>query len=162
MLIKACIPTITTLKGELSVAKILVNYFKRDPLSVLVAVHPLPSLYLKVPLLIAERSHGRITGLRRPLSPFPFSFFRSRQRFRVSNRHPSLMQHARRPENPSEETIVRNAYSKNKPCRRSQLYYNASTRLHGTQMANPSLLFKPNVASVKPSLPSGRNPASLG
>ena len=72
------------------------------------------------------------------------------------------MQHVRPPENPSKETIVRNAYSKNKPRRRSQLYYNASTRLRETQMANPSLLFKPNVASVKPSLPSGRNPASLG
>jgi hypothetical protein len=39
-----------TVEGELSVAKFLVNYFKRGPFSDPVAVHPLPQMYFKVPV----------------------------------------------------------------------------------------------------------------
>ena len=41
-------------KRRINVAKFLVKSFKRAPLLDLVAVHPLPSLYLKVSLLTVE------------------------------------------------------------------------------------------------------------
>jgi len=125
--------------------QILVNYFKRAPLPDLVAVHPCPVYTPKVPLLTEDQrgSRAELAVYLRPINPtilLPLFQFRRVSAFKSAtmaphmnaarhiliktlpkvwdqaNSHRSLVQQARRLENPSKELVVRNThYSKNKP-----------------------------------------------
>ena len=146
----------------------------------MVAVHPGQSVPQGTVAKRCARSRGKIGGSPYHSAYHPpilsFLFFQPHQSllFRVTdmaprinaarhilirtvrdqaNSHRSLVYRAHCPENWSEEIKDRNAYFKSKArwlLQLSQPYRIASTRIPETRMANLSLRFKLDVASVKP------------